>query len=283
MAPPARGRRTVHLGNPRPGAGALGSVVVGPRGVGAGDPGRVLGRRALLRARAPRRAPWHDLYGHADRARRHRRLWVLGVAGPVGATRDRADGVLRHRRRDRDADPRRQDPRGSRARDGRRCVADALVSHAGAGRARDRRRGGSDRAGRAPTRDARGRVPRRDGAGRRRGRRGCVVRRPFPADRGIGARRRGAGQRGGRGLGQRARPAGGVRVDGRRADTVRRDRAGLASGAGDEGPGPAPRRPDLLGLRPGRARPRRSDVPRVDSCSAPRRRAPRWCMRRRSY
>ena len=55
-------------------------------------------------------------------------------------------------------------------------------------------------------------LPRRDGPGRRRGRRGCVVRRPFPADRGIGARRRGAGQRGGRGLGQRARPAGGVRV-----------------------------------------------------------------------
>jgi hypothetical protein len=30
------------------------------------------------------------------------------------------------------------------------------------------------------------------------------------------------------------------------------DRAGVAGGAGDEGAGPAARRPDLLGLRPGR-------------------------------
>ena len=168
--------------------------------------------------------------------------------------------LLRHGRRDRDADPRRQGARGpgSRGGGGRRSHPPGAWregSHRpGRWRGTDRSGGcgASGRPGGGATRgeDPRGRC--REG--------GQVVGRPLPAHGRVRARRRRSRRRGRRGVDQRSRALGGLRHPDGDARPARGDRTTPGACPGFEGADPATGGPRLRGVRPRGARPRGVDA-----------------------
>ena len=243
--------------------------------------GRAVGRVAVPPRRLGEPAPRGRDDGHAGQRRRARRLAVVAVrtvprrggrpghADAVrhlaGARRRRGSHLPRGRRRRDDVHPRGPLLRGARQAPCR-CGADRAARARRQGRrgARRRRRGAA-RADRGPARRRPlRRAPGREGRDRRH-RRG----RPLRPGHGAAHRRAGAG-RGRPGLGrrrrdgQRRRAARRARDEGRRGHGARADRAPGHRGAVGQGPRPAPRRPHLRRLRPGRHRPRGRDARVLD-------------------
>ncbi len=222
--------------------------------------------RAALHQPAPRRRQHGHAHlgGHALGLR----LVALRPAVHPGGRRRHAHGRRAHahggHRRPRDL------PRGRRRGDHpdpRRPVvrgpgqAPVRCRSARPARARGTRRGRAPRrpGGAAPHRGAAGRGPLRGASGRedrhrRRGGRGQLGRRHVAAHRRTGARRGRRGRRRGRGHGQRRRPArGGGHWRGVRHRPRPHRRPGLRRPV-RQGPGAAPGRSDLGGVRAGRDR-----------------------------
>ena len=220
------------------------------------DSGRVRRRMALLPFGDPCGSARHDDDGHAGGPGCDRRVPLQRVRDG-----DRRDGsLLRHRRRDRHADPGREDPRSSRAGERRRRIASAARAVGEGGHAA-RRRGGAPRADRGgSTREPGGRPTRGEDPCRRGRRRRGFLGRPLDADRRVRPDRRRPGERSRRCLGERTGTARRVRHEGRRQHEARRDRPHAPGRTGVQGAGPASRRPRIGRVRPRRDADRRSDL-----------------------
>ena len=232
---------------------------------GAGDAGRGLGRLAVPPRGAPERPPPGGDDGHPDLDRHARRV---GVVGRRPRRRRGGGHVLRGRGRDHDPDPARAassraERDAGRARRFARCSSSGRrrrASCATASRSSSRSRSWSEAtassSGRASGSPPTAIVEEGDSAIDQ----SMLTGESLPGRGRPGRRRRGRDD-------QLVRAARRPRDAGRSGDGARADRAPRRRGAGGQGADPAPRRPHLGGLRPGRARALAGHARRLAACS----------------